>query len=562
MAEPPRVSNDVAVPYKGEKAISLAREIIREYQLSDLQTLLDSIERQLRRPYLNVAVFGRFKAGKSSFLNHLLGRPLLPVGVVPVTSVVTEICYAPHESAEVIFVQGRKVERIALADIRAYVSELENPGNRRGVEAVRVFVPEMAAYQGLRLVDTPGLESIFAHNAEAALAWSPNSDLALVAVGVDPPLTQQDASLIERLHRFTPNVSVLLTKMDLLDSGEQQDVLSFVTSQLAAKFSGSVNLFPFSARPGYAGFRERLEKEYLSKTLARFQQTHSAALARKLRTLLFSAADYLQLALKATETKEEDYEGLRREVLASPSSLADIELQVRLIAKHAAATTRPAIERHLKQHVLSSLQKTLEKRFAVEFPRWQGSFAEVLGRFEEWVRSQLREELSAHSEAERPDFLQSIQDMQRQCRRILQTFRDQLSERVLRTFGVSLRTSETEIEVQPALAPDIDISRVFDHNWELLSAVIPMPLVRSLVRRRFEVKVASEVFKNLSRLTSQWEEAIHAAIRATEKEALRRFQELVSTVQHLLDRETIQGSTSVQRHLEALRAETEHFSKC
>jgi hypothetical protein len=232
-----------------------------------------------------------------------------------------------------------------------------------------------------------------------------------------------------------------------------------------------------------------------------------------------------------------------------------------LVAKHAAARTRPAIERHLQQNVLSSLQRTLEERLATEFPRWQGTFANVLGRFEKWIRGQLKEELSAISEAERRAFLEPVQDMERQCQRILQTFRDQLSEKVFRTFGVSLRTSETEIEVQPPRVPDIDISKVFDHNWELLSALIPMPLVRGLVRRRFQEKVEGEVFKNLSRLTSQWEEAILAAIRSTEKEALRRFEELVLTVRRLIARESPQRSEFIQGHLQELRAEIEHFSK-
>ncbi len=561
MAEPRSSSGGAGIQNKDEKVILFVKEMIREYRLTDLQALLDSIERQAQRQYLNVAVFGRFKAGKSSFLNHLLGRPILPVGVVPVTSVVTEICYSPQESAEVIFQPDRKMKKVPVVEIDTYISESENPRNRRNVEAVCVFVPEMAPYQELRLVDTPGLESIFAQNAEASLAWSPNTDLALVAVGVDPPLTQQDVSLIERLLRFTPNVSVLLTKMDLLSSAEQQEVLAFVTSQLGAKFSGGVNVFPFSTKPGYEGFHKRLEKEYLAKTLVMFQEEHSAALARKLHTLLSSAAGYLQLALKAIEAKEEDYEMLRRDVLASQSSLADTELQFRLVSKHAAARTRPAIERHLQQNVLSSLQRTLDERLAAEFPRWQGTFANVLGRFEKWIRGQLKEELSAISEAERRTFLGPVQDMERQCQRILQTFRDQLSEKVFRTFGVSLRTSETEIEVQPPRAPDIDISKVFDHNWELLSALIPMPLVRGLVRRRFQEKVEGEVFKNLSRLTSQWEEAIHAAIRSTEKEALRRFEELVLTVRRLIARESPQRSEFIQGHLQELRAEIEHFSK-
>ena len=55
---------------------------------------------------IDVAVFGRFKAGKSSFLNSLTGRAVLPIGVVPLTAVVTRLRYGPAEKAEVRFLNG------------------------------------------------------------------------------------------------------------------------------------------------------------------------------------------------------------------------------------------------------------------------------------------------------------------------------------------------------------------------------------------------------------------------------------------------------------------------
>ncbi|HEY6944110.1 MAG TPA: dynamin family protein [Candidatus Acidoferrum sp.] len=560
MAELQPVSNPAAAHNEYKRALSLAREVIREYHLTDLQPLLNSAERQSRRQYLNVAVFGRFKAGKSTFLNHLLGRPILPVGVVPVTSVVTEICYAPQEFAEVIFQQNGNVERIALGEVRAYISESENPENRRGVEAVCVFVPEMAPYQQLRLVDTPGLESILAHNAAASLAWSPNTDLALVAISVDPPLTQQDISLIERLRRFTPNVSVLLTKIDLLSPAEQQEVLDFVTSQLRARFPGGLEIFPYSVKPGYEELQERVKKEHLAKSLGQFEKGHAAAISRKLQTLLSSAAGYLELARKSAERKEQEREQVREEVLGSPRALADTELQFRLLARHASARTRPFIETRLQQAVFHPLCKTLEGRLEEEFPSWPRGFAPLLNRYEEWLRAQLRAELSATSAGEHYAFLEPLEDFQRQCQGILQKFRDQIAEKISRLFGMDLQTTETEIEVVPPRAPDISVGRIFDHNWELVSALIPMFLVRNLVRKRFGEKVESEVFKNLSRLTSQWEESINTSIRSAERESLRRFEELVQAVRHLLSKESVERSFSIQNHLHELRVEIESLS--
>jgi predicted GTPase len=190
--------------------LEMAAELCDRYQIADLRYFLESCRAFARAGTLNIAVFGRFKAGKSSFLNHLLGAPLLPVGVIPVTSVITEIEFGPQARAEVRFLDGR-AEPISLARIGDYVSESANPGNARQVAAVHLEVPGMERYPGICFVDTPGLDSVFAHNTEASIDWLPNSGLALVAVGVDPPLSAHDVELIRDLRRFTPNISVLLT---------------------------------------------------------------------------------------------------------------------------------------------------------------------------------------------------------------------------------------------------------------------------------------------------------------------------------------------------------------
>jgi len=142
--------------------------------------------------------------------------------------------------------------------------------------------------------------------------------------------------------------------------------------------------------------------------------------------------------------------------------------------------------------------------------------------------------MTALSTAGRAEFLAPPEKLKRQVFRALQNFRDQLSERTTRAFGVPLRTTETEIQVEEPRAPDIHVGRVFDRNWELLSPVVPMILVRGLVERHFAGKVPYMVEKNLSRLASQWEESVRAAMAQVEKIAERRLDELVDTVERLV----------------------------
>jgi GTP-binding protein EngB required for normal cell division len=559
MPESRCAAHEAALNAQEKSAISLAKQLIRSYHLADLQPTLDAAERLTSHRFLNVAVFGRFKAGKSSFLNNLLDRPVLPVGVVPVTSVVTEICHGPRESAQVIYQKRAEFEVVPISEIGTYISEPRNPRNVLGVERVRVFLPEMAPYKGLRLIDTPGLESSLIHNTETSLAWSPNTDLALVAIGVDPPLTQQDVALIARLRRFTPNVSILLTKMDLLNSSEQQEILEFVLSQLRTSFSADVRVFPYSVKPGYEEMRDRGVKPWLLEFTESHQEAHSAALARKLHTLLTSAGDYLQLSLKSAEAKETDRQLLCSKVLGDGQSSADLNLHVRLIAARAVARTRPLIESHLRKYVHSQLQKTLEERLAAALPNWPGSLGKTLGQFRQWLAGEMSEELAVASARESAAFLAPWLDAQRLSQSVIQSFRDKLSEEVLRVFGLALRTTETEIDIKPPSAPDVSISKVFNHDWELIFALVPMSLVRSMVERQLMERVEGEVFKNLSRLTSQWEEIVCGAIQSTEQEAHRRIEELVTTVRRLLSSDDAGQADAIRGHLRQLQVEIDRL---
>jgi GTP-binding protein EngB required for normal cell division len=533
-------------------AIALAGEVIEVFRLSDLQNLLNAAKVQQQKQDLNIAVLGRFKAGKSSFLNDIIGRPLLPVGVLPVTSVVTEICYGQDEYAEIVSSAGGIV-RVPAIDIQAYVSESGNPQNVRGVDSVRVYLPSIAKYRGIRFVDTPGLESVFQHNTDTALSWSPNVDLAVVAVGVDPPLTQQDISLIERLYQYTPNITVLLTKIDILKQTERHEVEVFVRSKLRAQFGSAIPVFPYSIKPGFESLRQQFEEGQILRPLSSAHEQHEAILARKLRTLFRSAEDYLELALKAADVAAAEREELGVQVLGSPNVLADQKLQLQLLAKHAAGRTRSVIESHLDKTARGPLETRLAKRLDEELPTWRGTLAKELSAFEKWLQRELTQELAAISSGHSKAIREPLLEVERQCQSNLQAFRDQLSEKVRRVFGVPLQTTEVAIEIQEPRSPDISVGKVFDRSWELISLLIPMPLVRWAVHRRFYERAERAAYVNLSRLTTQWEERIHVAIFTTAKEAKQRLDELIVTVSRLLSGEDRYGKNGINSYLDRIR---------
>lgn len=84
------------------EALKRLQAIEGKYALSAVRQGLDACAALLDgQNTIDVGIFGRFKAGKSSLLNLLSNRPVLPVGVTPVTTVVTRLHYGPFERAEI-----------------------------------------------------------------------------------------------------------------------------------------------------------------------------------------------------------------------------------------------------------------------------------------------------------------------------------------------------------------------------------------------------------------------------------------------------------------------------
>lgn len=207
-----RAENRSSVPIHGhaQQLVEHAREIATRFRITSLNRQIEACERLFfSSGLIDVAILGQFKAGKSSFINSLVGQVVLPVGVIPVTTVITRLRYGPEPRARVNHFDGTEAI-ICLEELEGFVSEAKNPGNERNVEVVDIELPALATYEGLRLVDTPSLGSVFRHNTATSEEWFPSVGAAMVAISSDRPLSENDVALIRELATYTPNIVLLL----------------------------------------------------------------------------------------------------------------------------------------------------------------------------------------------------------------------------------------------------------------------------------------------------------------------------------------------------------------
>jgi small GTP-binding protein len=176
---------------------------------------LDTVRDRLHAGRLRVLVAGEAKRGKSTLINALLGRPVLPVGVTPLTALATTVRYGQHESATVVFRDGH-TDRFPLSELDDLVTERGNPGNRRNVASVTVMVDAPVLARGAELVDTPGTGSVHAHNTAEAEAALGTMDAAVFVLTADPPVSASERELMARVAELSVTLFVVLNKADYL----------------------------------------------------------------------------------------------------------------------------------------------------------------------------------------------------------------------------------------------------------------------------------------------------------------------------------------------------------
>jgi GTP-binding protein EngB required for normal cell division len=211
-------------------ALQVLERLARAAGAGEIADEAATLARRATEGRFYLACVGEFKRGKSSLINSLLATSVLPTGVVPVTSVPTVVRYG-EDGARVRLTGGwRAIAPDTLVD---YVSQERNPGNVKGVTGLEMFLPRELLRDGLCLVDTPGLGSVFEANTASTLDFLPHIDAALLVVGADPPISGEERRFAAELASQTETVLCVLNKADRIPDEQRAEALAFTRRVLS-----------------------------------------------------------------------------------------------------------------------------------------------------------------------------------------------------------------------------------------------------------------------------------------------------------------------------------------
>jgi GTP-binding protein EngB required for normal cell division len=523
-----------------DRQLTLAADIVRQFGLTALQPAVRACTELASEGQIDLAVLGQFKSGKSSLLNAILGEMVFPIGVLPVTAVITRAAYGAERLVRVTYLDGTR-EEIAPVRIAEFVTEAGNPGNKRQVGVVDVFTPALRDYPGVRLVDTPGLGSVFAHNTEATRRWMPFVAAALVTVSAERPLAEEDRRLIAEARQTAPRIVVVLTKVDLLTDQERQEVIEFLERSLHEALGTTIPVVPFSVRVGLERWLEPLREIILKPLAENVVQERRAALALKIATLLQACEGYLKVGLQAAERIDAEREQLRQAVFTEAVRVSVIREELQLAEEQIRRETRPAFTDFFRAH-RAEVERRIRAALAEELRTWQGSLATQARRYESWMAKRLSAELAPLSQQAAVLAGEFMGRAEERFRRVVQAFRDRLGGNVREATGIPLAPLAWEVKRPELAVVPVALSQTFMTPWDLLWWLLPMVLVSGLFRRHVLGRVSWEVEKNLTRLAGDWTETVEKVLAGLRSQATASVDTELAMLDRLLRRQQTEAA--------------------
>ncbi|MDP3509864.1 MAG: dynamin family protein [Candidatus Melainabacteria bacterium] len=501
------------------EAAGILGKLAEERKDQGLATRINLFSQKVEGSTFNLAVVGEFKRGKSTLVNALLGDNLLPMAVIPLTSITTTIVYGSEIKVEVKF-QSNQSSEITKEELVNYVTESGNPNNSKLVSTVEITHPAAILKDGVRLIDTPGIGSAFQHNTATTYDYLPEIDAAIFLFSADQPASHLELAFLKDIHQFAPKTFLVQNKIDHLSTEELAQSLNFLKQTITEQQNKEeLVIYPISAKLALNrrlkniaetnddGF-DLLEQEILNFLIAGKAQTLIASSAQRLSQEIANLRQLLQLE---QHSRKQPLEQLRQSIAnfeqasnkikqeqsdaeyiikgETANLVRDIEIDLNkfveeqrnaLVAEIERAylvnknLNKAALIQALHHHLLAQMQSIFDQWRAVEEAIVEANFKKITSRF-----------------AARANFI---------VEQISIASKEHLGIAAASHFEVEALTSDSRHRYA--------VDDPFTLAVESLPLLLPSLLAKPIIHSRFLKAARAELSRNSGRLRADFQERI------------------------------------------------------
>jgi GTP-binding protein EngB required for normal cell division len=533
-------------------------EIASRWELADVLSCLGDAAARLDEPAFRLIVLGAYKRGKSTLINALLGHAALPVGVVPLTSVATEVRHRPAPGAEIEFLDDRR-ETVPVETLPDYVSEAGNPRNQKGVRRAVLYDPAPILAAGVTIVDTPGVGSVFRHNTERTYEVLEETDAVVFVLAADQPLSAEESELLSALAGITARILFVVNRADVLSPEQLAQSVEFVrrSPQVSARDPAAAVL-ALSARealeartrgapvpPAFEAFETRLRRDWVGRK--------SDILLDRARILTRRAAGLMALRLEAELHASRLHESELDRVAERFRSESD---RIEARAAESVALFRYEVSR-IHGAGLEQLADATRTRLRAElWPRVEASLAERKARpASEWLEP-LADEIGASVVSRlRPHHADTERFVRERLDQALDRHATRMEEAARDLVATANGLLGMHAEVPPARAGLPERPRFHFTAWSYADRPLgrtrwwlrlPYGWIERRVVRLLRALLNRRIEQNLSAIQSDWKTRL--------EEALREFQRL-SHAQLAATRDLVEDALVAARRMRVHRAD-------
>ena len=540
-----------------DELLSLAAGVVADGVVRDLA----AARARVAEDRFNLVVLGEFKRGKSTLINALVGRAVLPTGVLPLTSVVTAIGAGGSDRLVVAYGDGREEER-PLSELANYVTEASNPGNVLGVELARVELDHDLLRAGLELVDTPGVGSIHSHNTAATRAFFPRVDAAICVLDAGQPLSQAERELLLEVSDRVPRLLIVVNKIDHLEPADRDAAVQFIRSALRDVLGdvlgeAEIELFAVSARrrEGVSALVERLR----GLAAGEREQLLLGSVARLARNV---AADTAQAARFEARAIQFPLDQLGVRAAAFEQRIGEL----RVAAAEAGDLLDRGVERAVEQSVNDPLKlyaRREEERLRAELRGHAdevtaGSPRELSAALEKWIDTTIRAEFERLVPRFETAIAAELTALERRYAARIRRILEQVQQTAEDVFGARAVGVLPDTGLR---APSRFSFKLRDpeHGLDMIvgfgRTITPGALGRRLVMREAEQRLLDMADRHAGRLRSELAGRVSDAVREYRRDLSAVVEEAIEAIRGAIERAGVdrrQGERRAHARLEQL----------